>query len=596
MKGHAMTAQQSQLDTASVAGRLFRAPHPARLVLPILGLSALLGLITDGLSDRALYSTIALYAAPSLLSAVISLPLANALGGLLYLRRATLLSFLATIALLPSVIIWRLAFDHLSPVPFIVLGYASTIWLRQLVLMATSHADLFRSLPAVMTQPVLGFAAIYALYPTTVADLYAAVSLSLTFMVATSALVALANGPMKRAFGMNGLRLLRLFLDHITEGERSGRDEIEAFFRSFAVRVNALVGAAAFRTGGRTKVILTVPLVHPGPFGYLGGSDLPAKVSRDLRDISENVMVAHGPSNHDYNPAATGECARVAARVRQLVTSGEGNAEASPMVRAEHGNAKASAQILGGWALLTSTFSPHPSDDLDFAIGHAAVQMARLSGVRDGILVDSHNCLELGSGRVNFGSQESQDVLEACRKALERAKAQVGSGVRVGYHGRSGYEIHRDGLGAMGIQALVVEAAGKRAAYVLYDGNNMLPGLREEILSSLEALVDEAEVLTTDNHSVNMTMGGYNPVGAKIPRSRLLEETKEVVRAAVADLEPVTVAAATGEVEDLLIFGHENASRLSSVINSTVSNLRMGAMMSIALGVALSVALLLILY
>ncbi len=589
------------MDTARTMRLLFRAPRPGMMIVPILVLSVVLGLMLESVGERAVYAGLLVFAVPAFLSAALSVPLANALGGRLYLRRSALLS---TIALVPflfflpgwvlrDVVGWPVL-D--TPVMFLLFGYAASIWLRQMVLMATSNANLLRSLPAVMTQPILGFAALVPVYPTTMTDLYAAVALSATFLVATSGFMAMANSPLKRTFGMSGLRLIRLFLDHITEGEEAGREELEGFFQSFSVRVNALVGAAAFRTEDRVKALLVVPLVHPGPFGYLGGSDLPAKVARELQDVSEHVIVAHGPSTHDYNPATSGECARLAAHVRQMLAAPTATSEASPLVRARARQAKATAQVLGDWALLTSTFSPLPSDDLDFATGHALVEMARKSGMRDAIPVDAHNCLELGSGRVNFGSQESQDVLAAAQAALTQAREQVSEGLRIGFAERRGYDLHEDGLGAMGIQALVLEAGGSRAAYVVYDGNNMVPGLREEILSALGSLVDAAEVLTTDNHSVNIRMGGYNPVGAKIGRPRLIADTRAVAQAALGDLEPVTVTAATGEVSDLLIFGHENASRLSSVINATMSTLRFGAALSIALGVALSLVMLLLLY
>jgi putative membrane protein len=142
---------------------------------------------------------------------------------------------------------------------------------------------------------------------------------------------------------------------------------------------------------------------------------------------------------------------------------------------------------------------------------------------------------------------------------------------------------------------LAVEADGQRVAYLLFDGNNMVAGLRDEILLAIRGIVDDGEVLTTDNHSVNARMGGYNPIGLYIDRERVVAAAKDRVREAVADLRLVESLAASGTVHGLRVFGHENTVRLTTSINATISVLRPTAILT--LGLALAVALsLLVLY
>ena len=73
-------------------------------------------------------------------------------------------------------------------------------------------------------------------------------------------------------------------------------------------------------------------------------------------------------------------------------------------------------------------------------------------------------------------------------------------------------------MGAGGITAIVVEVENQKTAYVVIDGNNMMPGLREKILTWLAALgFEESEVFTTDTHTVSALVTGsrgYHPVGA----------------------------------------------------------------------------------
>jgi len=121
---------------------------------------------------------------------------------------------------------------------------------------------------------------------------------------------------------------------------------------------------------------------------------------------------------------------------------------------------------------------------------------------------------------------------------------------------------------------LVTEVGGERTAFVLFDGNNMIPGLRDKIRERLAPLLSDVEVLTTDNHSVNVTLGGFNPVGLQFDHGALVEATAKVVQEAIGHLEPSGAGIVSGYVEDLNVFGPESAARLTTSVNATVAILR----------------------
>jgi predicted neutral ceramidase superfamily lipid hydrolase len=102
----------------------------------------------------------------------------------------------------------------------------------------------------------------------------------------------------------------------------------------------------------------------------------------------------------------------------------------------------------------------------------------------------------------------------------------------------------------------------------------MVPGLREKILERLQGTVDDAEVLTTDNHSVNVTLGGFNPVGLSVDHGVLVDATEEAVTDAIGNLEPAEAGIASGHVDDLYVMGPESATRLTTSVNSTIAVLR----------------------
>ncbi len=122
----------------------------------------------------------------------------------------------------------------------------------------------------------------------------------------------------------------------------------------------------------------------------------------------------------------------------------------------------------------------------------------------------------------------------------------------------------------------------------------MVIGLREEILAAVLGIVDEAEVLTTDNHAVNATIGGFNPVGLRMDKMQIVADVKDVVTKAVEDLESVSVGFNTGLVRDINVFGHENVARLSSILNSTMAVLKVAVLTTLLFAVLASSVLYLI--
>jgi len=188
--------------------------------------------------------------------------------------------------------------------------------------------------------------------------------------------------------------------------------------------------------------------------------------------------------------------------------------------------------------------------------------------------VDAHNCLEPGVGLTLFGSHRSHEIIEAAKSATQAALAAPKAPFRVGYANRKSFSTPDQGIGARGIEALVIETGGQRTAYVLFDGNNMVPGVRDEIRAKLAPLVQESEAMTTDNHSVNLTMDGFNAVGAVLGRDVILAHAEGAVREAIGGLEEAEAAAFVADIPDFRIFGPQSAARLTTTINSTLAVLR----------------------
>jgi len=575
------------VQATRVADYVFTSPKPWKTFPVLFILSLVLGAIAVPVLPLLTWLVVStgLFFFPAAAGALLAVPLARGLGGTIYLRRSTLLALISLLILLPMVLVWRLLVGpyfagRLSDI--VLFSWALVLWLWHLVLLTTSNTSHGRSLPVSLVMPLLGvLAAAFLLPPFGVRELLLTAGFFAIFLLSASAFKKMAESPLRRNFGASGMELVRNMLAHWTEGGESGKAGMEQFFSTFSVPFKAEIGVVGFRSAGKLKGLWFVPTVHPGPFGTLGGSDLPAKLKRAL--AVENLMVFHGPATHDQNPASDGEVEKLAATAKTAIGELTYSKEAGAFRRVKGEKVALCVQPLGKSVLVIHTSAPDPTDDVDHAVGHLVQHSFRKHGFAHPLFIDAHNCLERGGGAVHSGSPEAEELLriadDAATATAQSMREDVGGRptthgpLRAGFASTGGFRKEKDGLGEQGIQVAVLEAAGKKAAYILFDGNNMVKGLRELVLEQIKGMTDEAEVFTTDNHVVHATMGGYNPVGAKYARESLAQKAKETVQKALADMEDVEVGVGSGKVQ-LRVFGHGNTARLTTAINSTVAILR----------------------
>ncbi len=219
-----------------------------------------------------------------------------------------------------------------------------------------------------------------------------------------------------------------------------------------------------------------------------------------------------------------------------------------------------------------NTYAPGCADDVEYAVGLSAMSEARADGLDDVLLVDAHNCndgLEGDDlGHVVPGSQRSFDMLHGAGQLgnllTDAETGQLRCGVA---WDRTPWE-PEEGIGPLGIRVCVFEVNGQRTAYVLIDGNNMEPGLRQRIIDAADG-VDMMEVMTSDTHIVN-TVEAENQVGQVIPEKEIVALIGDLVDRAVADLEPVEAGMAS-EQATVTVFGNDRTETLASTANAMVS-------------------------
>jgi putative membrane protein len=227
-------------------------------------------------------------------------------------------------------------------------------------------------------------------------------------------------------------------------------------------------------------------------------------------------------------------------------------------------------QIFGDIGLVTFSLAPKTTEDLPQELAYFVNMEARKYGINSCMVVNAHNSI---NGFVNH--KETMESLKAAaslclRETTSTSKKPFKVGASTIMPKNFGL---KDGMGPGGITSIVVEVDSQKFAYVIIDGNNLISGLREKILSSLcELGFSEGEVLTTDTHSVNaltLTPRGYNPVGEVIPHDILVNHIKEAIKEAIAKMEIVQVGYKRIVIPKVKVIGKEPLEKLCMLPDET---------------------------
>jgi putative membrane protein len=390
---------------------------------------------------------------------------------------------------------------------------------------------------------------------------------SLVYATGVYAFVRVIDRPWERSLGVSMLDFLRGFIGHIAEGSR----ELEDFFEQLGQEAIVPVTVLSFRRlDGTEKARWILPMIHPGPMGEIGGGNFPERVASRTEGLA---FPPHATAGHDFNLVTEREVDTIldaADRAHDRITYSR---EATPSVRVQSGEAKMLAQGFEDSALLVSTYAPGFADDVEYAVGLSAAAEARTTGLDDVLLVDAHNSNNgldgADLGHVTPGSKRSFDMIAAAGEAGRRLATGPRADLELGIAQDPTPWTPRDGIGPLGIRVAVTAVADQTTAYVLVDGNNMVPGLRDRLVDRLDDRVDVSEVMTTDTHIVN-TVEADNQVGAAIDHGEFLDLVDDLVAEALADREPVSAGMAMERAE-VTVFGNDRTETLASHANAVVS-------------------------
>ena len=492
------------------------------------------------------------------------------------LRRCSGLSFFSSllwlaILLLGSLISALLGAPHLWA-RFFFLGLSGALILRLLVLSITSFAGFGGTIFSSLLQPVLVAVPIFFMGS---AIGYTSEMQLLVFALASVSVALLSVFTFKyfmdrvgtEAVGIASSVLFKAFLANWAEGLTA---PMENFFEKLGNQQDVKVSLLTFRAGEKIKAMIVVPALHPGPFKNLGSSLLPSLIQTTIQDRFDCIVSApHGLVGHELDVSTQSENQRVVNSILDFVGASSPYSKATPMVRTESDDAKASCQLFGDCAFLTLTTAPKTIEDLPPELNSLIVGEAEKMGLSV-LAIDAHNSMG--------GSFDRDSVVASFSKAsvacLEKALKSQSSPFKVGAATVVPQEFTvRDGMGPGGISVIVVEVDSQKTAYVTIDGNNMVSGLRDKILSALKELgIDDGEVLTTDTHSVCgmiRSARGYNLVGEAIDHTKLINYIKVATNHALEDMEPAEASWRTETIPNVKVVGEQQITEMTVLADKT---------------------------
>jgi putative membrane protein len=573
-------AQGSDVKLGQLTRYIFTAPSWKRSLFLII----LLGLLIDGanarawfnlpfanviaftlpsaitsyfaLPDKFLFSGTIAFTIPAIAALVLTKPIIEHSGKTMTWNRSGLLALSCTVF---GVIITLAAFGisaKLIPL-FYAISLGFVFGLRLFVLVAIADYRVPRMIIPALTQSGVGMLAGMLLFSP--AFVLFVLVLHLVFGLGFAILIWMIERPLQRAFKIRGLAFINAFIAHMTDGSKG----MEEFFREIGEEIFVPQTSFFFRREKGKPVIFTVPNLHPGPMGEIGGGNLP-KVLHD--NFDDETLVAHGCATHDFNLVSESEINKVIDAVQKSRQDLGYSALAGKSGRVTVGTAQILYQRFGDSVLLVTTRSPHRTEDLDFSIG-ATIMAEGHRWFPNVAVVDAHNCMTDLSSPVLLATLTATEYQNASLDAMNKCRITPLYPFRVGVSHLMLPYSREQGFGDLGIQVLVTEVDNQRTAYILIDGNNIVAGVREILLEQILTKVDYAEVMTTDSHVVN-TITGKNPVGMHIATPEFLPFVMQALQSAVDNLTPADVAASTAHCEHIVVFGSNRISQLASTVNA----------------------------
>ena len=344
----------------------------------------------------------------------------------------------------------------------------------------------------------------------------------------------------KTSLGHDALSLFQAFMKTWTAGDSGQLEEVIA---EHSEEVDVTTKVLRFRTKtGDTYLVL--PGVHPGPFHPVGSYDLPGVVARAFKDLGP-AMTLHRPGGHERNLATRADTSKYAQDVIELAKTITSRKELEFLrgpIYAQVGKATVSSSAFGDDLIMTISFAPLGSDDIDTRYEDELAKSASEWGF-DLSVVDAHNSIDPDLQSPAIDDQEWRRLLEDTRASeARRVSVAYCHSSEIGFAGNG--DLTENGLGLF-----MIDTEGAKAALVLADANNSVSDLRAQVAAALGSSGCRLiEFCTSDSHNLaarGLTAErGYEALGEVTPAASVADVTVKMASLAASRLAPAEYGSA----------------------------------------------------
>ena len=481
---------------------------------------------------------------------------------------------------------------------FTLLGFSAVLIFRSVVFNAISTMNSLRIFAATFLQPLLctlpflvvwtGIDHVFTLqfWSFFIFSAIVAIGASHLFLGALNRLgmktVGIASLPIFKAFLLNWIIGLNSPLEEALENLGEEQD--------------TSISLVKF-VGSKTKIVIAVPSIHPGPFKNVGSSQLPSLLKASLeRELNCIACVPHGLSGHEVDLASQAENQKVINCTLGAIGFPATEGSATSLVTASNSSATSCCQMFGNIAFISFTLAPKTTEDFPPEFGEFVRQEAAKLGIDCCVIVNAHNSI----GEEPNSREALESLKQIATECLRKAVSEKQMPFEVGADTVNPKEFSlEDGMGAGGITVVVFKTGRNYIGYVVIDGNNIVSGLREKIQSALASKgISKSEVFTTDTHSVNavvLTKRGYNPVGETMDLTRLISYIEKAAVVAMEDLESANAGCCEVPIAKVRVIGEKQLETLCLLIDKSVQRAkRIAAPLFIGSGLLLMLFLMLL--
>ncbi len=399
---------------------------------------------------------------------------------------------------------------------------------------------------------------------TVLIKLYAGMAI---FLVMGYVFLYMVDRPFKKLVNVSGVRVFTIMINQwLYDITPAGSDSM-----SFGEKKNISVDVLAMRNkAGKYKAIFINPDIHYGPFSGFGGGIATEHIADFIHNkYKTNAIMLHGPVNIAHNPVSSSQVYKLSKNIANYIDSlksSQFTPASGAIYRGANGPCKAINLNINGMNIITLTKAPLVTEDIHYDVGDYFKRIV-LKRNPNSIIIDAHNSRFESASEdelrgVYSGSKYVlmyQNVIKSVMPDGKRMKKlKFGSSQQK----ISGLLNNPKDMGKGYASFCIFEFGGKRFGMLYFDANNMLPGLRNEIINYVKRKHKmQIEVYTTDTHSVNsIALPSSNVLGRYTTTAKLLPIVDALVNVAQHNLENVNFYNGSFVVKDFRVWG-ENAER-----------------------------------